>query len=553
MDNQRILKEAQIIASKYSFWMVSGDINHLYGYVYKTDEIKYELEIKFSSNFPHSPPELIFHEKIRNLLGDIQLNTLFNWDENQKVVNIIDELKMKIQERLVSPQEIPDTKEQNDYITPDMDMYSSDFETDQYVTPTLTDNDFYFDNEDKIEKNNPNIEMAEENNNLPKNIITSPEELFVDSDSDSLKINTELGLIQQEYAFDHQGDEIADIVIYMTITLTKTFLININFSNYPNKPTIILPNEIKSIFGDINQTLTALRNWEKKNPLHIIDIIHELEKKLSSVKKIETEVNTITQEYQFEKVYGSLSKIQVKLLTYGFKEYFLKMDLETFPKLPIIELTQELRDLIRKPLNELESIKNWVEKESESISILREVSWLIDKHSRINFEIDLLREHYKNINYDILSNTIYVDMKGKMKSEDLTFEFKIELPKDYPMMMPKIIVVNEFDIESHEKIKNDLNASFKDFYNDWTPNHYLVDLFNMISKKIFEVSVVSCVICHKIECPECNVRIAGAEGDSCHIECPYCERSYHKHCWTQTIKSFGKCGFCLKTPPPSFY
>ncbi|MBY8982571.1 MAG: hypothetical protein KGD57_06465, partial [Candidatus Lokiarchaeota archaeon] len=167
--------------------------------------------------------------------------------------------------------------------------------------------------------------------------------------------------------------------------------------------------------------------------------------------------------------------------------------------------------------------------------------------------IDLLGEHYNNINYDPLSNTINVDMKGKMKSEDLTFEFKIELPKDYPMRIPKITVLNEFELETHEKIKNDLNTSFKDFYDDWTPNHYLVDLFNLILKKIFEVSVVACVICHKIDCPACKVRIAGADEGSCHIECPYCERPYHKHCWDQTIKSFGKCGFCLKTPPPSFY
>ncbi len=42
MDKQRILKEAQKIASKFSFWMVSGNIAHLYGYVYETPEKKIE-------------------------------------------------------------------------------------------------------------------------------------------------------------------------------------------------------------------------------------------------------------------------------------------------------------------------------------------------------------------------------------------------------------------------------------------------------------------------------------------------------------------------------
>jgi len=51
MDKQRILKEAQKIAADFSFWMVSGDISHLFGHVYETSEGKYELEIKFTSKF----------------------------------------------------------------------------------------------------------------------------------------------------------------------------------------------------------------------------------------------------------------------------------------------------------------------------------------------------------------------------------------------------------------------------------------------------------------------------------------------------------------------
>ena len=98
------------------------------------------------------------------------------------------------------------------------------------------------------------------------------------------------------------------------------------------------------------------------------------------------------------------------------------------------------------------------------------------------------------------------------------------------------------------KLKDDLQFSFKDFFNEWSPYSYLVDLFNLISKKIFELSVVACVICHKIESPSCSVKIAGSV-DSCLNECPHCERAYHKHCWEQAIRSFGKCGFCLKLPP----
>ena len=70
MDTQRILKEAQKIATKFSFWMVSGNIAHLYGYAYETPENKYELEIKFDENFPNNPPQFLYHSEIKELLGD---------------------------------------------------------------------------------------------------------------------------------------------------------------------------------------------------------------------------------------------------------------------------------------------------------------------------------------------------------------------------------------------------------------------------------------------------------------------------------------------------
>jgi ubiquitin-protein ligase len=237
------------------------------------------------------------------------------------------------------------------------------------------------------------------------------------------------------------------------------------------------------------------------------------------------------------------------LVTYGFKEYTVDIDISSFPKCPRLILSSELNEILDKSIEELEAYKGWKDNESESVEILREIAWLVDKNSRINFEIELLKEHYKDINYEPQAQILNVEMAGKMRSQDLTFQFQIQLPNEYPMKVPEIKVVNEFELETHEQIKKDLQASFESFFDDWTPFKYLVDLFNAISKKIFEVSVVSCVICHKIECPTCSKKIAGPEQESCHVECPYCERPYHDHCWAQTIRSFGKCGFCLKTPP----
>jgi len=58
---------------------------------------------------------------------------------------------------------------------------------------------------------------------------------------------------------------------------------------------------------------------------------------------------------------------------------------------------------------------------------------------------------------------------------------------------------------------------------------------------------ITCIICHSRKCPVCEKEITGEE--ACFEECPYCERSYHKHCWEKTMQVFGKCGQCLERPP----
>ncbi|MFX1419064.1 MAG: hypothetical protein ACFE9N_09120 [Promethearchaeota archaeon] len=548
MDKERILKEAQKIAKKFSFWMVSGDIAHLYGYVYETPEIRYELEIKFDEDFPNTPPHLIYHNDIKALLGKFQPNSLINWTPNSNVVDIVYELNSVIEKALGLPEVnseeelIPNiddhavSSEKEGYLTPDLDAYPPDFEYEEFLTPPNSADEIFY--------NSPDIETSITENSVDKFISPPKYETIDDGLPVSIEINTELSLIQQEYAYDQIGTKEAEINVYLTITLTNTFIIQIDFTDYPEKPIVTFPNEVSNILGDPYIILNILKEWDSKKPSHIIDILHELEKKLFVLKEIDVQSKKISGEYQCEKIYDSLTSLKVHILTYGFKAYFLSIDLEPYPKPPKLELSSELQEIIHIPLTDLNAYKNWKEKHSEPVEIIREISWLVDKNSRINFEIDLLKDHYKNIRYEPSTATLYVEMKGKMKTEDLTFEFQINLPNDYPMKMPDVKVINEFEIEAYEKIKNDLHTSFNDFFNEWTPFSYLVDLFNLISKKIFEVSVVSCVICHKIECPSCSKKIAGE--DNCHAECPHCNRAYHNHCWEQTIKSFGKCGFCLR-------
>jgi len=62
----------------------------------------------------------------------------------------------------------------------------------------------------------------------------------------------------------------------------------------------------------------------------------------------------------------------------------------------------------------------------------------------------------------------------------------------------------------------------------------------------------SCIICREFSCKICgkNLESSNSNGEICKINCPNCNRVYHKHCWDQTIANFGKCAFCLKPVKP---
>ena len=502
MDKQRILKEAQEIASKFSFWMVSGNIEHLFGYIYETPEGKYELEIKFDEDFPYTPPNLSYHKETKELLGDIRLEAEKNWSENSSVLEMLQELKRKIQQALSVPGKeedqpisaisedynIPEDKiveksletdgdekesteketKEEDYITPDLIAYPPELEYEQFVNPSEPQEDLFFE-EQSDEATTKTDEIKADEIEPPEEPKLTEPELFADHEQTSVALNTELGLIQQEYAYDQNSHQKGDLNIYLTITLAKTFIIHINFTNYPVRPSVNVPEEAHNLIGDVYQKLEVLKNWKVKQPSHIVDILHELENKLFFIKDIEQESKKILGEYQCDLDSDDVTKLKVHLVTYGFKEYLMDVNLESHPKPPIINFSSQLQQIIMTPLTELGSYKNWVDGESEPVEIIRELAWLVDKNSRINFEIELLKDHYKKIEYNASTSILNVDMKGKMKTQDLMFQFQINLPIDYPMKVPSIKIINEFELESHEKIKEDLQSSFKNFFDDWSP------------------------------------------------------------------------------------
>jgi ubiquitin-protein ligase len=606
MDTNRITLEAQQIAAKYKFFMVKGQINHLYGYIYESPDgkTKYAIDIIFDDNFPTEPPQISFRQEIPNMPAEIQLETLNNWNPNSKVVNVIDELSLIVKDAVgvIEPkkdhEQIPKLPQQQqsksvpneqsitdsnagisnedqnpiqakpigskipeksaestseEYLTPDLNQYPDQMDDqwvdgqqfEEWTSDVQEENSSIPEEPLEEEPQEQNVENTVEKKNVPKK--TEP---MVESENEGdITLATESAMVQQEYAMDYIEGNLSIIEIYLTITIEQTFIIRINFSDYPKRPKLEIPEGIKKLLGEVNSSLEILKKWNEKKPAHIVEIIRELEGKLWFLTELEVESKMISGEYKADMIDGVISNLRITIYTYGFKEYTLDLDISKYPAQPKITYSQELTDLIKTPIEAIKSYREWKRKESHSVDILREIQWLVDKNSRINFEIALLRGGMKEVNYNTSENKITAQLAGKMKTEGVSFNFEVLLSPDYPMSAPKIELKSE--LEDKEDLKKKLTEQISKFTSSWHQFNYLIDLFNEISKAIFEVSVVSCVICHKIECPQCGKKISSpTESDQCQVQCPSCERIYHKSCWSKTITSFHKCGFCLKPAPP---
>ncbi|HMF32619.1 MAG TPA: hypothetical protein VKK79_14445, partial [Candidatus Lokiarchaeia archaeon] len=380
----------------------------------------------------------------------------------------------------------------------------------------------------------------------PKTASPPPPEEVTYDEPESLAAAEQMALITSEYSADPYGPGRAQI--YMTITIEQTFLLKVEFNDFPARPRVVLPPSVTSVLGDPYKTLKVLADWREDNPNDVVEIIREIERRLYSLKDAETQAKEILGEYRAEKIDDSIAHLHVHVMTFGFKEFFLDIDLTPFPQVPEIKYSPELADLIQVEPEDLDAVKSWKSKSSQAVDIIREISWLVDKNSRLKFELELIENGIKNVSYDPATNVLEIKMAGEMKTKDVNFDFKVSIPPAYPTEPPKVELVTELD-EDQEDVKKGINKSMKDYFAQWNTFSFLIDLFNAISKAIFNVSVLTCVLCHKIECPACNVKIAAPEGEeTCQARCPHCERDYHKHCWEQTIQAFGKCGFCLRVP-----
>ena len=73
-------------------------------------------------------------------------------------------------------------------------------------------------------------------------------------------------------------DKMSRANVYISASLEDHFVIEIDFSNYPDIPQLKVPEKVRKLFiMPMEVNITCLKNWNRQNPPHILDIFNELE------------------------------------------------------------------------------------------------------------------------------------------------------------------------------------------------------------------------------------------------------------------------------------
>jgi len=95
-------------------------------------------------------------------------------------------------------------------------------------------------------------------------------------------------------------EEISKPKVYISASVDDHFVFEIDFTNYPEKPTLVSPDSLLKLFEvAFDKKVSILTNWSAPTPPHIIEIFYEIERFLlrifqsdQSDETVESDLNT---------------------------------------------------------------------------------------------------------------------------------------------------------------------------------------------------------------------------------------------------------------------
>ncbi|MHA1791834.1 MAG: hypothetical protein ACTSVI_04255 [Promethearchaeota archaeon] len=387
-------------------------------------------------------------------------------------------------------------------------------------------------------------------NNYMKNLITRITSLQKSISKKDRDLAREIRQLTNFFQIEDLGKD--DYLIYIAAGSDHLYTIKFSLADYPEAPKIEWPKEIYEEIGDPNNFLKALREWDPAYPTPIYEIFQAFEQYawnyFSAVQELKNELREIEGEFPVQILRDNY--LRITLISFNKKEYNVEVDVQDYPDVKWV-FTPEIEKILGPVDAFMQNYANYKEKPT-MLNVLHDISWMIDKDNRLAFDFKVLQANASDmvtdLKFDPVGKKITGFINGELKSEKTKFKFTADFSKDYPEKPPIISIEPEGEVD--QEVIGKLQHYISESGTTWTPSSFFIDLLNQINMAIFKSSIITCVICHKLFCPTCDLPLylpRSVEGKTCRVVCSNCKRPYHKHCFENTIKSIGKCAICMQS------
>ncbi len=530
------------ISDEFSLALMGGSIRDISVFLNSPDGKQYFVNIDFEY-YPKKPTFSFSDELLINTQGlDDLLEKLGNWDPEfpPRLVDVLLDIQSRIKPQIDKLQEKTSIKENEseEYVEflPDGDVVEVTLEESDSVKEKTSGKDTalpanFFESDLAFKPFYPDME--------------SQEDSFDNEDAIQQYLN-----LSNSFSVELVEDKIYNAFVYISCLdagIYNIYPITINYKDFPKKPIFTFTDDLLIRIRRFDEILEKLKRWDNQITPDLVDFLQQVELKLVEDSMVESELEIVKREYKFKRL--SKNRIQIALPTYGPRLIDIELDLREYPRPPIITLPGELQDL---DVKNLEGIKKWKDRLQKRImDVIRSLSQVINNLYRKGFEESLLEMVAKD--FEILINgyrVVIVPLIPENKTDDESFkerviEFIIKVPRAYPLVAPEI------EVDSNdETLVNEVQDSLTYILKTWNPNMFLVDVINKISLSLWNISLFSCLICGRKECPICKRPLLTEPvietNNLCEMPCIQCKRPYHVHCLAQSLgKGITHCGYCL--------
>ncbi len=393
----------------------------------------------------------------------------------------------------------------------------------------------------------------------------------------AVRIKEELDELNVHYGARDTGTGLVEIycpLILSDETCIYDFCINLDISKYPGPPLFSANfDESQEKHPEINEYIKKfnddmLDTWDPQNPSNIktlVDIFFDGSRKISSfdcngmsfqglTPNLIFQIQGLNPEYNVYPDKNDSKKYRVTFYSaLNYQEYSLVFDFHDFPPLNVKPL-DDLALIIQYP-ERMDFIKNFDPQIQTLTGIMDLIMWEVEKHFRLELEEQIIENEelpidapkLVNIKRDPIRKRLNVSLKGILRSKELVFDFEFKFHEKYPTEPPEIqLMTKAEDIDENEQMIQQINDSIEDFKKQWHQYSFVIDLIHEIRKKIYNISISNCIICHRFKCPECKNGLIeyGEEKQLCVHQCPNCHRFFHEHCWKPLFDQYKRCPVC---------